>query len=78
MSGVEGLGDREVDHRVAEVLEALVVAAGTVAMLVVPARVDERLLEQVQVADGDAETFREALLRVARGPPSGRDPAGSR
>ncbi len=53
-------------------------AARAVTMLVVPARMDERLLEEVQVADGDAETSRERFVRVARGPPSGRDPAGSR
>jgi hypothetical protein len=40
---IEGLRDREVDDHVAEELEALVVAASGVAVLVQPAAVDECL-----------------------------------
>ena len=56
MAGVQRLGDGQVDHGVTEELEALVVAERGVAVLVVPARVDERLLEQVEVADREAES----------------------
>ena len=61
MARVERLGDGQVDDGVAEELEALVVAARRVAVLVEPAGVDERLLEQVQVADREAEPRREGL-----------------
>ena len=49
--GEQGVGDREVDDDVAEELEPLVVTAGRVAVLVEPAAVDERLFEEVEVAD---------------------------
>ena len=61
MARVERLGDGQVDDGVAEELEALVVAGGGVGVLVLPAGVDERLLEQVEVADREPEPRREGL-----------------
>ena len=46
MAGVERIGDREVDHRVTEELEAFVVPEGDVGVFVLPARMDERLFEE--------------------------------
>jgi hypothetical protein len=53
--GEEGVRDRQVDDGVAEELQPFVVADSGVLMLVEPAGVDERLAEQLQVADRDAE-----------------------
>ena len=61
MTGVQRLGDGQVDHGVTEELEAFVVAGRGVAVLVMPAGVDERLLEQVEVADREADPSREGL-----------------
>ncbi len=66
VGGEQGVGDREVDDDVAEELEALVVAARRVAVLVEPAAVDECLLEKVEVADGKAEALRECGCRAHR------------
>jgi hypothetical protein len=56
---VECLRHGEVHDRVAEELEALVVAARRLGMLVEPAGVDEGLLQQVQVTNREPEAFRE-------------------
>ena len=61
MPDIEGLRDGQVDHAVAEELEALIVADRRVAMFVMPARVDEGLLQQVEVADGEPDPRREGL-----------------
>ena len=61
VAGVERLGDGQVDDGVTEELEAFVVAARGIAVLVVPARVDERLLEQVEVPDREPDPRREGL-----------------
>ncbi len=58
------LGHGEVHHRVPEELEPLVVTAGGLGMLVEPAAVDERLREQVAIADGEPEAFRQRVGRV--------------
>src|SRR6185295_17541646 len=44
VADIEGLRDGQVDHAVAEELEAFIVADRRLAMFVMPARVDERLL----------------------------------
>ena len=49
---VERLGHGEADHRVPEELQPLVVPPSGVGVLVEPAAVDERLREQVAIADG--------------------------
>ena len=76
MADIEGLRDGQVDHAVAEELEAFVVADRRVAMLVVPARVDEGLLQQVEVADREPDPRREGLAGthgdVVRSAPSER------
>jgi hypothetical protein len=59
MGRVQGIGDRQVDDRIAEELEPLVVAGGIVGMLVQPARVDESLGDEVGVTDGETQPFRE-------------------
>jgi hypothetical protein len=51
VDGVQRLGDGEADDDVAEELQAFVVAAPQLAVLVEPAGVGERLLQQVEVAD---------------------------
>ena len=61
VSRVQGAGDGQVHDRVPEVLEALVVTGRLVGMLVQPARMDERLLEQVEVADREAQTVGDGL-----------------
>ena len=61
VAGVQRLGDGQVDDGVTEELEAFVVAARGVPVLVEPARMDERLLEQVQVPDRQADPRREGL-----------------
>ena len=76
MTGVQRLGDGQVDHGVTEELEAFVVAGRGVTVLVVPAGVDERLLEQVEVADRKAEPSPRGLRRDARSRGSGRRPSG--
>ena len=58
---VEGLGHGEADHRVPEELQPLVVTPGGVGMLVEPAAVDERLREQVAIADGEPEALRQRV-----------------
>ena len=55
MSGEEGFGEREVDGRVTQELEALVVAGRLTRMLMQPARMGERLGEEVAIPDGEAE-----------------------
>ena len=72
MSGVERLGDGKVDHRISQELEALVVTGRLVTVLVMPAGVDEGLLEQVEVTDGQAAP--PGLRRDARWRGSGRRP----
>jgi hypothetical protein len=60
----EELGDAETDHRVAEELESLVVAARPAPLLVREARVRERLLEVRQLAleaEAQREVFRQHL-----------------
>jgi hypothetical protein len=64
MADVEGLRDHEADHRVAEELEALVVAGGLVGVLVEPRAVDEGAGEEGRVAEGQPEP----LLELGRGP----------
>ena len=58
------LGHREADHRVAEELEPLVVAARGIGVLVEPAAVDERLREQVAIADGEPEALDQRVGRM--------------
>ena len=65
---VERLGHGEADHRVPEELQPLVVPARGVGMLVEPAAVDERLREQVAIADGEPEALRQRVGRVHRRP----------
>jgi hypothetical protein len=55
----QGLGDREVHHRIAKELEALIVIARSVGMLVQVTAVDERLVEKVRIPEGEAEPGRE-------------------
>ena len=64
---VQRLRDGEVHDGVTQVLEAFVVAARRVGVLVQPARVDERLLEQAFVSDGEARVA--AAVRLGRIPP---------
>ena len=47
MGGEKPIGDRQVDDRIAEELEPFVVAGCVVGMFVQPARVDERLGDEV-------------------------------
>ena len=61
VAGVERLGDGEVDHGVTEELEALVVPEGDVGVLVLPARMDERLFEEIEVPDREPDPQRERL-----------------
>ncbi len=61
MPSVERVGDREVDHGVTEELETFVVAEGDVRMLVLPARMDECLLEESEVPDREPDPQRERL-----------------
>ena len=74
MAGVEGLGDGEADDDVAEELEPLVVAACHLAVLVQPARMRQRLLEQVKVADrkGEPRSERLGLVHGSRAGPARR------
>ena len=51
----EGLGDGQVDHGITQEFEPLVVTPDAVRVLVVPARMDQCLLEQFEVADGKTE-----------------------
>jgi hypothetical protein len=55
MPGEELLGDRQVDDRVAEELQALVMSGSVLGMLVVPAGMDEGLPKQAQVSDRKAD-----------------------
>ena len=66
MAGEEGLRDGQVHDDVTEELEAFVVAAGGVGMLMQPARMDERLVEQVQVLDRQAEVRGDGRTRAHR------------
>src|SRR5207237_5024633 len=68
----DGAGDGEADDGVAEELQPLVVSARGLRMLVEVAAVDERLLEQVEVANREPEALREG------GRPAHRDPDGRR
>jgi hypothetical protein len=52
---VEGLGDHEVHHGVAEKLEALVVADRIIRVLVLPRAVDERAGQERKVAKLEPE-----------------------
>jgi len=61
MARVKRLGDRQVHHGVTKELEAFVVAERGVTMLVMPARMDEGLLEQVKVSNRKADPCREGL-----------------
>jgi hypothetical protein len=64
MADVEGLGDDQADHGVAEELEALVVTGGLVGMLVEPRAVDEGAGEERRVAERQPEPLGE----LGRGP----------
>ena len=77
MARVQRLGDGEVHDGVTEELEAFVVAARGVGVLVQPAGVDESLLEQVQVADAEARSAPRRPRRDARAV-SDRRPSGPR
>src|SRR5438105_3821675 len=66
MSGIEGLADREVDHRVAEIFEALVMAVRGVGVLVEIAAVDEGLVEEILVPYLEPEAGRERGRRAHR------------
>ena len=68
MALVERLGHGQAHDGVAEELEALVVARRGVGVLVQPAAVDERLPEQVAIADGKPEALRQGVGRVHRAP----------
>ena len=70
VTGIQRLGDGQVDDGVTEELEAFVVAGHDVGVLVVPARVDECLLEQVEVPDREPDPRGEGLgwTHDARGP----------
>ena len=70
MAREEGLRDGQVDDGVAEELEPFVVAAGGCRGAREPADVDERLVEEVEIADGEAEPFGEGVGRShdLRGP----------
>ena len=61
MTGVQRFGDGQVDHGVTEEFEAFVVAGRGVTVFVMPAGVDQCLLEQVEVADREADPSRERL-----------------
>ena len=65
---VQGLGHGEADDGVAEELEALVVPGRGVGVLVQPAAVDQRLDEQVAIADGKPEALRQGVGRVHPAP----------
>ena len=68
---VERLGDGQADDGVPEELQALVVAPGGIRVLVEPAAVDEGLLEQVPVADRQAQSLRSAPRPGASARPVG-------
>ena len=59
MGGEQAVGDRQVDDGIAEELEPFVVAGRVVGVLVQPAGVDERLGDEVRVADGETEPVRQ-------------------
>ena len=61
---MERLGDHEIHHGVAEELEALVMAARLVGVLVEPRAVDEGAREEVRVAERQPESLGE----LGRGP----------
>ncbi len=61
MAGIQLVGDGEADDRVAEEFEALVVAARDVGVLVLPARMDEGLFKEIEVADRESDPCREGL-----------------
>jgi hypothetical protein len=65
MTGVQGLGDREIDDGVAEELEPFVVAPGCVGVLVQPRGVDERLFDEVEVPDRAVRAARRRRVRDA-------------
>ena len=52
-------GDREVDDRVTEKLEPLVMAGGVVGVLMQPARMDEGLGDEGGIRDRKAQPLRE-------------------
>ncbi len=58
MALVQRGGDRKVDHGVSEQLEAFVVALGLAWVLVHPARVGERPLQEFQATNRQAEALR--------------------
>jgi hypothetical protein len=64
MSGIQRLSDRQTDHGIAEELETFVVAGRGIAVLVVPARMDECLLKQPKVADRQSDPRGEGLGRT--------------
>ena len=66
MTGEQGVRDHEVDDRIPEELEALVMTGCVLGMFVQPAGVRERLFKQSDVADGEAEACR-------KGPGGGHD-----
>ena len=66
VAGVQRLRHRQVHDGVPKELEALVVTGSGVRVLVEPAGMDERLLEQVEIADGEAESFPDDLSRTHR------------
>jgi hypothetical protein len=61
MAGEQLVGDGQADDRVAEELEAFVVSARDVGVLVMPARMDERLFEEIEVADRESDPRREGV-----------------
>jgi hypothetical protein len=63
---VQGLRDHEADHRVAEELEALVVAERLVGVLVKPRAVDERARQERGVAEREAQARGELRCRARR------------
>jgi len=77
MTGVERLGDGQVDHGVTQEFKAFVVPERGVTMLVVPTRMDEGLLEQVDIPDGQPDPGCQGLGgthdAVARPSPIRRD-----
>ena len=66
MAAEECLRDHQVDDGVTQVLEALVVGACLVGMLVQEAAVDERLLDEADVANREPEAFGEGGRRAHR------------
>src|SRR5450756_1398911 len=67
MARVEGLGDNEADHRIAEELQALVVARRAIRVLVEPASVDQSALEQAGVTECNPKARGQRRGRARRG-----------